>query len=286
MRTQNNELIPVSSMIPFLLMAFGLAWGILALFIFLPEFATELFGNLTGQHPLFYLGVYSPAIAAFVIVGYYGGYKGIQLFLSRILLWRCSVAWYTFLFIVIPLVFYIGAAIKGTLWGNLYPFDSILALFSALLFAAIKGPIEEFGWRGFALPLLQRKFTPIWASLILGVIWGIWHFPVFLLSGTQQSNWSFAPFFVGCLAISVIVTALFNASRGSIFLAALFHFMLMNPIFPDAQPYDTYLLVIITIPIVWFNRKLMFSREKSVVEIIPSLSKTDRAANKSVEVTE
>nr|CAP47534.1 putative integron gene cassette protein [uncultured bacterium] len=230
-------------------------------------------GKLTGQHPLFFLGVYSPAIAAFVIVGYYGGCKDIKWFLSRILLWRCSADWYIFLLVVIPLVFYVGAYIKGTLWGNVYPFESMLALLSALLFAAIKGPVEEFGWRGFALPLLQRKFTPISSSLILGVIWGVWHFPVFLLSGTQHSNWSFAPFFVGCIAISVIATVLFNASRGSIFLAALFHFMLMNPIFPDAEPYDTYLLVIIAIPIVWFNRRTMFTKEGSVVEIVPLLSK-------------
>ena len=269
MHTQKRELIPVSSIIPFLLIAFGLAWSILAFFIFLPELATEIFGKLTGQHPLFFLGVYSPAIAAFMIVGYYGGYKDIKRFLSRLLMWRCSVDWYAFILMVVPLVFYVGSYIKGTLWGNMYPFDSMQALFTALLLAAIKGPIEEFGWRGFALPLLQRKFTPISSSLILGVIWGVWHFPVFLLSGTQQSNWSFAPFFVGCIAISVIVTVLFNASRGSIFLAALFHFMLMNPIFPDAEPYDTYLLVIIAIPIVWFNRRTMFTKEGAVTEVIP-----------------
>jgi membrane protease YdiL (CAAX protease family) len=48
------------------------------------------------------------------------------------------------------------------------------------------GPIEEFGWRGVALPLLQRKFAPFWAGLILGGIWGAWHIPAFLMSGTPQ----------------------------------------------------------------------------------------------------
>jgi uncharacterized protein len=88
---------------------------------------------------------------------------------------------------------------------------------------AIKGPVEEIGRRGLALPLFQRRFSPIWASLILGMIWGIWHLPAFLLSGTPQSAWSFTPFFVGAVAISVIVTPMFNHSCGSIFLPALFH---------------------------------------------------------------
>ena len=49
--------IPFISLVPFLLIAFGLAWGILALFIFLPDQTTEIFGELTGQHPLFFLAV-------------------------------------------------------------------------------------------------------------------------------------------------------------------------------------------------------------------------------------
>ncbi|MCK7511306.1 MAG: CPBP family intramembrane metalloprotease [Desulfobacterales bacterium] len=65
--------------------------------------------------------------------------------------------------------------------------------FTAMFFMAIKGPVEEFGWRGFALPLLQRKMAPIWAGLLLGIIWGFWHLPAFLLSGTPQSAWSFTP---------------------------------------------------------------------------------------------
>ncbi|MFO7884797.1 MAG: hypothetical protein R6U68_08255 [Desulfobacteraceae bacterium] len=91
----------------------------------------------------------------------------------------------------------------------------------------------------------------------------------FLLSGTQQSEWSFTAFFAGCLAISVIATALFNRSRGSILISAFFHFSLMNQIFPDAQPYDTYMLIIAAILIVWWNRYNMFSREASVKKVIP-----------------
>lgn len=272
LRSRDQNLIPFVSLLPFTLIAFGLAWAILALFIFQPEVMTSTFGNLTGQHPLFFLCVYSPAIAAFIMVFHFSGLKGLRRFFSRFFLWRCSIGWYLFIALVIPLVFYVGAIIKETPFENFIPFNSMQALFVALLLSAIKGPIEEFGWRGFALPLLQRKFDPFWASLILGVIWGVWHFPAFLLSGTQQSNWSFAPFFLGCIAISIIATALFNTSRGSILLAACFHFMLMNPLFPDAEPFDSYLIALIAVPVICFNRKMMFTKERSIVEIVPSSS--------------
>jgi len=261
--------IPFRSIIPFLLISFGLAWGIIGLYVFLPDRMGVMFGQLTGNHPLFYLAVYSPAIAAFILVARTGGISGLQRFLGRFLLWRCSAAWYAFLIIGIPLIFIIGSTFRGNLYTGPFPFASMQSLFVALLLAAIKGPVEEFGWRGLALPLLQRKLAPLWAGLILGVIWGLWHLPAFLLSGTQQSEWSFAAFFTGCLAISVIATALFNQSRGSILLAAFFHFSLMNPVFPDAQPYDTYMLIVVAVLIVWWNRKDMFTKEGAIVEVIP-----------------
>ena len=261
--------IPILSFVPFLLIAFGLAWGILALFIFLPDKMTGIFGELTGQHPLFFLAVYAPAIAAFIVVIYNAGTEGLRRYLGRLLLWRCSLPWYSFLIIGIPLIFIGGSALKGNLFTEPFPFSSFQSLILALVLTAIKGPVEEFGWRGVALPLLQRKFAPIWAGLILGVIWGFWHLPAFLLSGTPQSAWSFTPFFVGSIALSVIVTALFNKSHGSILLPALFHFQCNNPIWPNAQPYDIYLFVVVAALVFWFNRKAMFTREGAVTRVIP-----------------
>jgi len=50
--------------------------------------------------------------------------------------------------------------------------------------------------------------------------------------------------------------------------------MLMNPIFPDAEPFDSYLIALIAVPVIWFNRKMMFTGERSMVEIVPSSSKS------------
>ncbi|MBD3333842.1 CPBP family intramembrane metalloprotease [candidate division GN15 bacterium] len=254
---------------PFLVITFVLTWGIIALYIVLPDLMESVFGQLTGNHPLFFLAVYSPAIAAFSIILRRTGTSGLRRYLTRLLLWRCSPYWYAFLLVGLPLVFYGGAAWKGTLYSDPFPFSSVGTLSTALILSVIKGPIEEFGWRGFAQPLLQRKLAPLWVALIIGIVWGFWHLPAFLLSGTQQSAWSFSAFFIGTIAISLIMTPLYNASRGSILLAAFMHFQLMNPIWPDAQPYDTYILIVVAVIVVALNWKTMFSRVGSVTQVIP-----------------
>lgn len=267
--SQNKEQIPFIAFVPFLLITFGLTWGIIGLYIFLPEQMTAIFGQISGNHPLFFLAVYAPAIAAFSIILSKAGLAGLRRYFTRLFLWRCSAFWYIFLLIGLPLIFYGGSAWNGNLFTNSFPFSSFQSLFIAFILAVIKGPVEEFGWRGFVQPLFQRRFKPIVTSLLIGIIWGFWHLPAFLMSGTQQSNWAFFPFFAGTIAISLIMTALFNDSKGSILLAAFMHFQLMNPIWPDAQPYDTYLLIIVAVPVVWFYRKMFFNGENAVVEIIP-----------------
>ncbi|MBE9070542.1 CPBP family intramembrane metalloprotease, partial [Leptolyngbya cf. ectocarpi LEGE 11479] len=151
-----------------------------------------------------------------------------------------------------------------------FPFTSGTELLAAIAMTFILGPIEEFGWRGLALPLLQRRFVPILSALLLGGIWGIWHLPAFLLSGTPQSAWSFTPFLVGSVALSVMVTPLFNASRGSLLLPYLFHLQLINPIWPDAQPYDIIFVVAVALVVVVLNRKTMFRKNRAVTQVIPS----------------
>jgi len=97
------------------------------------------------------------------------------------------------------------------------------------------GPLgEEPGWRGFALPRLQRQAGPLWGTLILGMLWGLWHLPLYLrpvylaATGVQEAGTSVAGLsvaFVGSLlaltALAVIFTWVFNHTRGSLLLMML-----------------------------------------------------------------
>lgn len=257
---------------PFLALTFAIAWGILGAYMFLPDGMAAAFGPLSGSHPLFYLAVYAPAISALLLIARRRGVAGVSDCLSRLRLWRASYGWYGLLLVVMPAVFYLGAAFNEDAFSaGLFPFASIQAYIGALLLMAIKGPLEELGWRGLALPLLQRRMAPIYAALLLGAVWALWHLPAFLLSGTPQSAWSMTPFFIGTIALSVIVTPLFNHSGGSLLLAGAFHLQAINPLWPDAQPYDSGLFVVVALVVVWLNRRSMFCRDGAVVAVLPRL---------------
>jgi Type II CAAX prenyl endopeptidase Rce1-like len=119
--------------------------------------------------------------------------------------------------------------------------------------------MEELGWRGVALPLLQRRLAPLWASLILGVFWRLWHLPSFFLSGTRQSSWSLAPYILGVLALPVILTPTFNAASGSLIIAVLFHFQTKGPSGPALNRGRNFTFALVAIMEIAINRKEMLS---------------------------
>lgn len=88
-------------------------------------------------------------------------------------------------------------------------------------------PCEEIGWRGYALPLLQRRYNPLIASLVLGLIWAAWHLPLAWSSiGYQRTDepWRYMAYFtVTILPISCLSTWLFNRSGESVVLVSIFH---------------------------------------------------------------
>ena len=267
-RTKPQPVMETKTLWSFLALTFGLSWVPMTFFMLFADQLTPLIGEMSSTNPFFLLAVYAPGISGMILIWHHYGLKGLGSFFRRLTLWRAPLQWWLFLLFGIPVLIYAAAAIKGTL-NSPFPFASWIMVFPALVQSLLLGPLgEEFGWRGLALPLLQRRFPPFWASILLGVVWAVWHAPAFALSGTPQSAWSFGPFFLGLIAITVILTPLFNASRGSLLIAILYHLNIMNPIFPDAQPWDSYLLALAAVIIVYLNRRQMFKRGSGLTEVL------------------
>lgn len=98
------------------------------------------------------------------------------------------------------------------------------------LFILVFGPIpEELGWRGYALDGLQARTGALGASLVLGAVWGLWHFPLYFIEGSYQGGRQEAVYVilqvVNCMAESVIITWVYNQTRLSTLSAILIHFM-------------------------------------------------------------
>lgn len=255
--------------IKFVVLTFFISWGLIGFYIFMPEASTSLLGELSASHPAFFIAVYAPAISALILVIQHAGWHGLKRYLTRLTYLNINKKWGLFILVIIPLVYCIGAIIKGNA-SSIFVFEiSWSELFGAMLLMMFLGPVEELGWRGFGLPLLQRTFTPLTSAVILGAIWGIWHFPVFLLSDMAQSDWSYIPFLFGNIFLSILLTGVFNASRGSIAAAAILHYQLIFPLWPDAQPYDSLLFGIVAIMVVLLNKERFLTSRYAYTTVIP-----------------
>ncbi len=255
------------SLLPFFGWTFGVSWGVGVVFVLFSAQVEAVFGPMGYTNPVFVLMVYSPAIVGITMVWRRNGLTGLGSFLRRFTLWRMAARWWLVLLVGIPAVYLAGAALTGGLAAT-FPFSPWYLVLPALLPMLLIGPMEEIGWRGVALPLLQRRFAPLWSALILGVTMAVWHTPSFLMSGTKQSAWEYWPFFFGLIAVGVILTAMFNASRGSLLVAFLFHAQLNNPIWPDAQPWDMWIFVAAAVVIALLNRKAMLGRGRAVTQVL------------------
>lgn len=240
----------------FFLLTFLIGWGLSILMMIFSEQVEAMFGEIGYTNPVFILVVWSPAIAAFYLVWRNYGWSGVRSFARRATMWRMPLVWWALLVLGVPAIVYAGALFAGTAGeSEISPWYGVLG---ALALTMVVGPVEEFGWRGLALPLLQRRHTPVVAGLIVGSLWGLWHAPAFLFSGTKQASWSFPVFVVGVLALAVIITPMFNAAKGSILIPALFHFQVNGPIWPDAEPWDTVVYAAVAVVVLVLNRKTMF----------------------------
>ncbi len=177
---------------------------------------------------LLLIGGFGPGIAAVSVVGFCGGRTGLLHWLERCLQWR--VGWRCFGLALILPVIVMGMAATVHLWlgGTMPPspaigHGSMLAANFVLVFL-VGGPLgEEFGWRGYALAELQERWGWRIASLVLGIVWALWHVPLFYMNGTSQSQTSILTFSVSAVALSVVFAAFFNQARQSVLPALVLH---------------------------------------------------------------
>lgn len=181
------------------------------------------------------LGALSASLAGIILAALEGRRGGVRELLRRFLIWRVGIRWWAFalLFGIIPAVIglYVFDLFGGpaVVWSGLKPLVNLVPLF--VILTVLAGMGEEFGWRGFALPRVQARHSALISSLIVGLIWAIWHIPLFLTQGTVQSQWraevGIVPAVLGysvfVIAWSIQYTWVFNNTRGSVLLAAVIH---------------------------------------------------------------
>jgi len=211
------------SLIPFFLLTFLITWGFGALAIFLPAQFQALFGELTDTSPIYFLAIAAPTISATILTFALDGWNGLRSLYARLIRWRFGFQWYALVLIGIPVLGWI--ATRFTESNPLKETNNPSQLIWLLFYLLITGPLcEELGWRGFALPRLLNRFSPFTASLILGVIWGVWHLPSFFLSGMVQKEMSLVLFVIYTPCLSILMTWVFQHTHGSVLSAVMIHY--------------------------------------------------------------
>jgi uncharacterized protein len=200
-------LVRKQPLIAFFVLAYLLTWWIYPLLKFSP---------LLGI-----FGLFGPALAAIIMAAVTDGKAGVKALLSRVVLWRVGLPWYV-IALGLPTVLSLTTAALAYLLGETeFIRVGALAPIELVLFVAVVG--EELGWRGYALPRLLEKFPPLMASLILGVLWGLWHIPTFLVPGTPQYGLPLSAFVLLTIEYSILMTWVFLHTAGSVLIATVFH---------------------------------------------------------------
>jgi membrane protease YdiL (CAAX protease family) len=172
-----------------------------------------------------------PAIAALLAAALTGGRGALRELGSRLVRWRVGWQWYVVV-ILGPAVFSLAVAGVYTLFGGSWAEAAppailagpllLLPLFLAIL-TLTDGLGEELAWRGFALPRLLTRYNALVASVVLGVIWALWHLPLLWTEGNGMFHLPVWLLLLDLTAKSILFTWVFLHTRGSVLIAMLFH---------------------------------------------------------------
>ena len=210
------RLVNKHPVVVFSALAIGFSWA-----VWITTFSvTTLRSGL--WYPGVALGAFGPGAAGAVVTRLRG--ESVRGWLTESFDWRRPLRWYG-LAIAVPVVGTLGVAIVVFLIVGLPDASSLRQLvplfaFNMMITTLFTGGNEEFGWRGFALPHLQKRFNELTASVLVGCVWALWHVPMFVYGVYQLSPILYA---VSVVSFAVILTWYYNASNGCILGAVLLH---------------------------------------------------------------
>lgn len=212
-----KKMISQNPLISFFTMALVFSWiAVTPLFLNpnLPVEPFQILGALAG-----------PSLAAWIVIAVTSGGNGLREFFKRYVQWRAGVFWWlVVLFGVLIALNLVASLVLGlSIWIEFFNNLGLIlpTYLLTLIVGVILGPLwEEPGWRGFALPRLQNEFGPLIGTTILGVMWALWHLPGYF-GGWMTTN--FIALLVYCIGFSLVMTWVYNNTRGSILLMILLH---------------------------------------------------------------
>lgn len=187
-------------------------------------------GDMRVPYLVFSMGA-GPLLAAFIVLALFEGREGLKQWFDQIVKWRLPVRWY-WIALALPLALAAAALLFGFIFNGMQPLTldprlpSVYFLPFLLYMIIFTGLWEEPGWRGFALPRLQKQYNAETSSWILGVLWGAWHIPVNLYLNWDAGPAVLIPMIIGLLLGTVgwtmVNTWVYNNTR-SVFLMILLH---------------------------------------------------------------
>jgi membrane protease YdiL (CAAX protease family) len=208
--------------------SFIVAW-ILASGVILMDLMTN--GQRNFSTTLVVISIITALLPAFIVSSVYSTIPGVRAHLVTYIKPRGPFGYYLLALVLFPAIWILGYFLSRALGMEVqfsnYPLFDARLLGMVILFFLYNfiygGLSEEPGWRGFALPRLQVKFSPLVSALILGVLWAVWHAPARFGGMEAKSVSDTIVEWVLIVLVSVIFTWLFNRTKGSILVTALVH---------------------------------------------------------------
>ena len=278
-------------LISFFVMAYAFSWIAWSPWVLSEEgvglLPYELSGAIAGllSAAAILLG---PTLSAFIMTGVTEGRAGVRRLLHRIVLWRVGLRWYLFALLGVPIVMALGTLILpgglASLLG-LGPGYVLTYLSTYVLVVILGGPLfEEPGWRGFALPRLQPLHGPLLGTLILGLLWALWHLPEFLVPAWAESSGGsgfldIVKFVLIAISFAIVTTWVFNNTKGSVFMAILVHASIdtfsipMGVLFSPSDVANSLLLsfgVLVVVLVVLTRGRLGYREEEPELATVPT----------------